>query len=104
MDNFRAKVFKQAYEMRKSTGKPFAVCLTQSWAIYRLSKRMENETVAFSYDRVDGKRRQAKGTLQGIQHLIKGTGTENYKTFCYFDVEANGFRSFKVENFLAVYG
>ena len=33
----------------------------------------------------------------------KGTGPENYKTVRYFDVEANGFRSFKVENLITTY-
>ena len=28
---------------------------------------------------------------------------ENYKTVRYFDIEANGFRSFKVENFITAY-
>ena len=46
---------------------------------------------------------KAKGTLKDIQNLIKGTGSENYKTVRYFDIEANGFRSFKVENFITIY-
>ena len=48
-------------------------------------------------------RKLEKGTLQDVQNLIKGTGPENYKTVRYFDVEANGFRSFKVENLITTY-
>ena len=47
--------------------------------------------------------RKAKGTLKDVSNLIKGTGSENYKTVRYFDVEANGFRSFKVENLITIY-
>lgn len=57
----------------------------------------------FAYEKADGSLRKAKGTLKDVQSLIKGTGSENYKTVRYFDVDANGFRSFKVENFITVY-
>ena len=103
MKNFRSKVFRQAYEMMKVTGKTFAVCLAKAWAIYRLYKRMKSETVSFAYEKADGSLRKAKGTLQDVSNLIKGTGVENYKTVRYFDVDANGFRSFKVENLITVY-
>lgn len=103
MKNFKSKVFKQAYEMMKATGKAFAVCLARAWAIYRLYKRMKNETVSFAYERANGSLRKAKVTLQDVSSLIKGFGSENYKTVRYFDVDANGFRSFKVENLISVY-
>lgn len=101
--NFRHKVFCMAYEMMKATGKTFAVCLSRSWALYRLTKLMHKGIVAFAYEKADGSLRKAKGTLKDIQNLIKGTGTENYKTVRYFDIEAKGFRSFKVENFITAY-
>ena len=103
MRSFRSKVFKQAYEMVASAGKSFQVCLSKAWAIYRLSKRMRDEIVVFAYEKADGTLRKAKGTLKGIQSLIKGTGKENDKAMRYFDVEANGFRSFRVENLITVY-
>lgn len=103
MSNFRSKVFKQAYELMKATGKAFAVCLSKAWSFYRLTKRMHREVVIFTYEKADGTLRKAKGTLKDVQSLIKGTGTENYKTVRYFDVKANGFRSFKVENLITVY-
>ena len=64
---------------------------------------MKKETVSFAYEKADGSLRKAKGTLQDVSNLIKGTGIENYKTVRYFDVDANGFRSFKVENLITVY-
>lgn len=103
MKNFRSKVFKQAHALMKATGKAFSVCLSRAWALYRLTKRMHREVVTFTYEKVDGSLRKAKGTLKDVQSLIKGTGTPNYNTIRYFDVEANGFRSFKVENLITVY-
>ena len=43
MKNFRTKVFKQAHELMRATGKAFAVCLSKAWALYRLTKRMRRE-------------------------------------------------------------
>lgn len=101
--SFRHKVFCMAYELAHATGKTFAVCLSKAWALYRLTREMHKGIVAFAYEKADGSLRKAKGTLRDIQSLIKGTGKENYKTVRYFDVEAGGFRSFKVENFITAY-
>lgn len=92
-----------AYELMKSTGKAFAVCLSRAWALYRFTKQMHKGIVTFTYEKTDGSLRKAKGTLKDVQNLIKGTGSENYKTVRYFDVDANGFRSFKAENFITTY-
>ena len=93
--NFRHKVFCMAYELMKVTGKAFAVCLSRAWALYRLTRQMHKGIVTFAYEKADGSLRKAKGTLKDVQSLIK--------TVRYFDVDANGFRSFKVENFITVY-
>ena len=97
--NFRHKVFCMAYELMRTTGKAFAVCLSRAWALYRLTKQMHRGIVTFAYEKADGSLRR----LKDVQSLIKGTGSENYKTVRYFDVDANGFRSFKVENFITAY-
>lgn len=101
--NFRHKVFCMAYELMNATGKAFAVCLSRAWALYRLTRQMHKGIVTFAYEKADGSLRKAKGTLKNIENLIKGTGSENFKTVCYFDIDANGFRSFKVENFITAY-
>lgn len=100
---FRTRVFKMAYELVKATGKTFSVCLAKAWQLYRLSKRMRKEVVTFAYEKADGSLRKAKGTLKDVQSMIKGTGSENYKTVRYFDVEANSFRSFRIDNLVTVY-
>lgn len=101
--NFRTQVFKRAYELAKSTGKYFSVCLAKAWALYRLIKAMKNGVIMFAYEKADGSLRKAKGTLKDVQHLIKGTGKESFKTVNYYDVEAMSFRSFRIENFITIY-
>ena len=101
--NFRTRVFNWAHELVRATGKAFAVCLAKAWSLYRLRQRMAKETVKIAFEKADGSLRIAYATLKGTSNLIKGTGTPNFKTVNYFDTEAEGFRSFKVENFIAAY-
>lgn len=101
--NFRTKVFYWAHEMVKSTGKSFAVCLAKSWSLYRLKKRMATETVKIAFEKADGSLRIAFATLKISNDIIKGTGKPNYKTLPFYDTVANGFRSFKIENFVTAY-
>ena len=99
--NFRTRVFKQAHEIRKATNKAWAVCLVKAWAAYRLVKRMQTEVVKFAFEKKDGSLRYATGTL--TEGEVKGTGTPQFKSVCYFDTDAQGFRSFLVANLLTVY-
>ena len=71
MKNFRTKVFKQAHELMRATGKAFAVCLPKAWALYRLTKRMRREIVTFAYEKADGSLRKAKGTLKTFRTSSK---------------------------------
>lgn len=94
----------RAWELFRCTGKTFAICLAKAWALYRLAKRMRIGVVTFCYEKTDGTLRKAKGTLKEVAHLIKGTATaESPKTVRYFDIEAQAFRSFKIENLITIY-
>ena len=103
VSNFRTKVFKWANELQETTGKAFPVCLSTAWALYRLRKKMHTGVVKFAFEKADGSLRIAQATLKDVQDKVKGTGTPNYKTFKYFDVEKQSFRSFKVGNFITAY-
>lgn len=96
-------IMRRAWELFRATGKSFAVCLSKAWQLYRLTKQMRTGVVSFCYEKTDGTLRHAKGTLQGVAALIKGSGVESPKTVCYFDVEANGFRSLRIENLISTY-
>ena len=99
---FRTKVFRQAWEMVKETGKTFAVCLAKAWALYRLKREMSKGTVKFAYEKIDGTLRKAYGTLKDTNYTPKGK-EGSIKTFSYFDIEANGFRCFRIENLVTIY-
>lgn len=97
-------IMRRAWQIARTTGKAFAVALSKSWQLYRLVVRMRSGVVRFSYEKADGTLRHAAGTLKGTGNLVKGTGTpDNGKTLRYYDVVANGFRSFRVENFITIY-
>lgn len=100
---YRKQIFKQAQEIQQATGKTFAVALAKAWQLYRFQQKLRQGIVVFSFERADGSVRKARGTLQGTERFVKGTGKENYKTVRYFDVDKHAFRSFKVENLIAIY-
>lgn len=95
---------RRAWAIARATGKAFAGCLSRAWQLYRLTKRMRAGIVRFAYEKTDGSLRRAAGTLQHTVGQIRGTGCpDNGRTVRYFDVEACGWRSFRVENFIAAY-
>lgn len=100
---FRTKLFRQAWTICRETGKSFAVCLSKAWALYRLKRSMLQGVVKFAYEKLDGTLRVAYGTLQDIDSKVKGTHPSSIKTFNYYDVEAEAFRCFRVENLVTVY-
>ena len=81
-------IMLRAWEMYRTTGKAFAVCLSRSWVIFRLIQRMRSSVVQFSYEKINGALR---------------TGTETPKTVKYYDIEAANWRSFKIENLITIY-
>lgn len=101
MKNFRTQVFKRAYEIMKTTGKTFSVCLSKAWQLYSLAKKMKSGIVSFCYEKADGTLRKAKGTLNLI-YEAKTDRPANPKVFTYYDLEAESFRSFKVENLIKI--
>ena len=87
MKTFRTTVFQRAYNLMKTTGKAFAVCLSKAWQLYRLAKKMRTEAVEFTFEKADGTLRKAIGTL---------------KVFHYWDLEQVAFRCFKIENLISI--
>lgn len=95
---------RRAWALFRSTGRAFSVCLSKAWELYRLTKRMRAGVVRFAYEKADGSLRKACGTLHDVAAMVKGTGRPNDAiTMRYYDVEADGWRSFKVENLVTVY-
>lgn len=74
--------------------------------LQKLKECMHHSIVKFSYKKTNGEIRDAMGTLcQKIieergGNLPKGTGEAPIDTFPYWDVNSEGWRSFKVSNFI----
>lgn len=98
-----SNIMRRAWTIYRATGKSFSVCLSRAWALYRLIRRMRAGVVSFAYEKTDGTLRRAKGTLRDVAALVKGTGKETPATVRYYDVEAAGFRSFRIENLITIY-
>ena len=95
---------RRAWQIARVTGNAFAVALSKSWQLYRLTKQMRAGLVRFAYEKADGTLRKAVGTLRDTAALVKGTGRpDDGRTVRYYDVEAQGWRSFRAENFVVVY-
>lgn len=97
-------IMRRAWQIARTTGKAFAVALSKAWALYRLTKQMRAGVIRFAYEKADGSLRRAAGTLREVATLIKGTGRpDDGHTIRYYDVDVDGWRSFKVENFVTAY-
>lgn len=96
-NNTRSRLFRMAHAIR-SQFQSFAAALAHAWKVIRLTLKMKAGDVAFSYRKVSGEIRDAVGTLS-VSYESKGTGRElPSDSFMYYDCEANGWRSCKVQN------
>ena len=103
-NNDLSMIMRRAWHLFRSTGKAFPVCLSKAWDLYRLTKRMRAGVVRFAYEKTDGTLRKAWGTLHDVAATVKGTGRpDDGHTVKYYDTETDGWRSFKVENLIAIY-
>lgn len=92
----KSKLFKIAHNI-KSQFDSFAEALKYAWRLIKLRAKMLKGQAEFSFLKKDGSIRKAVGTLN-VE--TKGTGSEQYKTFNFFDVESNGWRSFQITSLL----
>lgn len=97
--NFRKTVMLRAYHIMAATGKDWSESLKKAWQLYRINKEMHQGEVTFYFEKKDGSIRKATGTLK-IDYEFKTQNQPNPKVFTYFDVEAQSFKCFKIENFI----
>ena len=95
-----------AHHMYTTADYTWSAALKKAWTLYRLVKAMRKGVVKFFYEKVDGSARVAYGTLcnlpAGVTSRRSATKTPNFGTMCYWDTKKNAFRSFRVENFIAI--
>ena len=104
--NFRVRVMNFANHIFATQDYTWSAALKKAWTLYRLVKAMRQGVVKFFYEKVDGSARVAYGTLcnlpAGITFRKRSAKEPNFATLCYWDTKKQAFRSFRVENFIAV--
>ena len=104
----KSELFRTAWQMlRGGLFDTFANALKCAWqkvkAAQNLISKLRAGVVEFSFTKVDGTERKAKGTLNPLLFAYQNKGTEQKKNasiVVYYDIEANGFRSFKLNNLI----
>ena len=100
----RSQILSASWKVRKANpGLSWGECQKQAWAAYRLKEAMQSSIVEFSFVKSDKSVRTAKGTLNGdlFQYEAKGASAPTSPDVIrYFDTDANGWRSFRIERLL----
>ncbi|GAB4042626.1 SH3 beta-barrel fold-containing protein [Spirosoma litoris] len=84
----------------RGVGLSSKVAFERAWLGLQLRAKMMNEPVRFTYVKETGEVRNALG-YYGDDHKPKDTDTVS-KVIKYFDLRANGWRSFRVDRLLSV--
>jgi len=94
----RKQVMSSAWQLVKSAGLTLSEALKKAWKAVKLKSKLLSGIVEFSFAKKDGSIRKAIGTLDLalFDYEVKGSKKENYKSITYWDIEANGFRSFSI--------
>jgi len=87
-----------------------AEALRQAYLVRRVLEGMGRGVVVFTYKKGDGSLRQARGTLcRGVsrafdeyQYSNGENATHREDTYCYWDLDAEGFRAFKAEKVVEI--
>lgn len=100
-------IMRVAWAIAKETGMSISYGLKQAWKNFRLQRALRKDVVKFTYIKVSGGIREARGTLCGEfvpgGLLAEGTGRkQNDGVLCYFDMVKNGWRSFRKANLVSV--
>lgn len=100
-NTFRKTVMLRAYHIMNVNGLSWSESLKKAWQLYKLNKDLHTGKVSFYFEKKDGEIRKANATLK-IDYEFKKESQPNPKIFTYFDVDAQSFRCFKIENFIMI--
>lgn len=102
--SLRSEVLSLAWTIRRqNSGLTWSECQKAAWNSVRLRAALYTGVVGFSYTKENGEVRQAVGTLNTnlYRYESKGVGSPaNPMVVKYYDVEAAGFRSCRVDRIL----
>ena len=91
---------KSAHQLIKKLGITLSEALKMAWRAFKLKNSLQEWVTIFHYKKKDGSIRRALGTLDTalFEYEAKGGKKDNLTTIAYYDMEADGFRSFSIEN------
>ena len=93
------------YYFKKSIYVSFSECLKAAWKAYRVTiALMKGETV-FTYRKSTGELREAIGTLSNDRYQFNNKGVRveaKPDVIKYFDITADGWRSFRIERLISI--
>lgn len=101
----KSLVFKTAWKLFKGqVFTSFGEALRAAWAKVKLTARLRAGIAHFSFVKVStGEVRKAIGTLASAHYQYEskgGTASDKADLVRYWDMEKNGFRSFKIQNLI----
>jgi len=100
----KSAIFSSAWAIkRQNPTATFSWCLRKAWAAHNLRQRMQKGVEKFEFIKADGTVRFAIGTLDAnqISYEAKGGRKSSDSTIVYFDLDANEFRSFRIDRLCA---
>lgn len=102
--NSLSEVFNLAWQFVKRNGFTLSEALRTAWANIKLKAAMRQRIVKFYFQKVDGTRREAYGTLKtSLLPETKGTGRKQPDILqTYYDTEKQEYRSFKKANLIGI--
>ncbi len=83
----------------------FGKALKAAWMRFKLVQNLKNGIARFSFQKANGETRDAIGTLRNgnFHYEAKSTGTTGKPSLLkYFDIEANAWRSCRVERLITI--
>lgn len=104
------QIMLSAWVISKETGFGIGYGLRMAWKSFRLQAKMRTDVVKFTYMKVAGGLREARGTLCGMfvpggfswALDAKDTRKRNDGVVTYYDMEKNGWRSFRKANLISI--
>lgn len=106
-DEKKVSLFKTAWSFFKDgLFSSFSLALKAAWNRLKVLTALKNGVARFSYKRKsDGSTREAIGTLREGNYQYQYKGSKNktkLDVIKYYDLTANAFRSFRIENLLTI--
>lgn len=96
----KRRLFNIAWSVRKSFAS-FSEALVHAWKVIKLQWALCTEAiVSFKYRKVDGSVREARGSNANLPFRDGERKEPNFGLLVYFDLDAQAFRSAKVENLI----